>query len=180
MNADAYRLGIALGLGLLLVGPGCVSTSAPDAWTASSEAMQRTTYGSWVDVRYGDPTAPDTVRGELIAATADSLFVLPLDGSFRAVARPTVNVLELTAYDANWGILAVWTTLGALSTASHGLLLPLSFPVWVIGGSAAASVQSRRPVFTNPPLETLRRFARFPQGLPPGVPRNRLRPKPLR
>lgn len=180
MNADARRSWIALLLGVLLTVPGCVSTSAPDAWESSSEEMQRTAYGAWVDVQYGDAAAPDTVQGELLAATTDSLFVLPLDGPFRAVARPTINELQLTAYDANWGYLGAWTTLGALSTASHGGFLILSFPVWVIGGSAAASAQSRRPVYTNPPLDTLRRFARFPQGLPPGVARDQLRSKPFR
>jgi len=120
------------------------------------------------------------VQGELLAATTDSLFVLPLDGPFHAVARPTVTELQLTAYDANWGYLGVWTALGTLSTLSHGLFLPLSAPVWIIGGSVATSSQSRRPVFTNPPLETLRRFARFPQGLPPNLARDQLRPKSAR
>lgn len=178
MNADARWTWIFT-LALLLIGSGCASTSARDDWTSSPNAMQREAYGVWVDVRFGDAAAPDTLRGELITATEDSLFLIPPQSSLRAVARSTINELQLTAYDANWSTLGVWIALGTLSTISHGFFLILSAPVWIIGGSAAASRQSYRPIYTNPPLETLRRFARFPQGLPPDLERNQLRPKPL-
>ena len=177
MNANCRISALSLLL-LLLAGPGCVTTSAPGAWTDAPPAMASTTYGSWVDVRHGDAAAADTTRGELIAATTTEVFVLTPDSSFQQIPRLTIIDLELTAYDANWGYLATWTTLGTLSTLSHGFVAVLSLPIWLIAGSAAASTQSRRPIFTNPSLEVLQRFARFPQGIPPDLDRNQLQPKP--
>lgn len=163
---------------VLLLG-GCASTSAPDDWTSDAQTMQREAYGAWVDVTHGDSAQPMTVRGELIAVSPDSVHVLPLDSTLQSVARPTINELQMVTFDANWGNLATWTALGTLSTLSHGFILILSAPVWIIGGSAATGTQSYRPVFTNPDTETLRTYARFPQGLPPNLDRDRLRAKPV-
>ena len=178
--SDSHRFTPILLAALLLTS--CVTTSAPDDWTAAPVEMESTTYGSWVDVPYFNAAGTtDTTLGELIAVSPDSLYVLPLEEDLHAIARADVIAadLEIMAYDANWGYLATWTTLGSLSTASHGFLLAFSFPIWLIAGSAATSVQSRRPVYTNPSVEVLQRFARFPQGLPPELDRHRLRSKPL-
>jgi hypothetical protein len=141
--------------------------------------MQREAFGGWAAVRFGDTASPNVVQGELIAATSDSLFVLSLRDSLHVVARSAVNELKLTGYDSNWGYLSIWTFLGTLSTASHGAFLILSAPVWIIGGSVATASQSRRPIYTNPPLDVLQQFARFPQGMPPGVARQALQIKPI-
>lgn len=170
----------AIVVGLLC--SGCASTSAPDAWQSTAQAMQHEAYGAWVGVRLTPAAASgemSEVHGELIAADDDSLWVLPLDGSLQSVSRAVANRVRVTAFDANWGYLATWTTIGTLSTISHGGLLILSGPVWILGGSAAAGTQSHKPIYTNPNTEVLRRYARFPQGLPPGVSRSRLVAKPL-
>ncbi len=175
MSDNHWMLGLVLAL---LIG-GCATTSAPDDWTSDAQTMQQETYGAWVDASYGDPNQPQMVRGELIAVSPDSVHVLPLDSTLQSVARPTINELQMVTFDANWGYLATWTALGTLSTLSHGFILIFSAPVWIIGGSAATGTQSYRPVFTNPDTETLRTYARFPQGWPPSLDRQRLRSKPV-
>jgi len=172
-------------VGVLVAGlfvSGCASTSAPDAWQPTAQTMQREAYGAWVDVRgpaRADSARGSGVRGELVAASDDSLWVLPLDGSLRSVSRTAASRVRLITFDANWGYLAAWTTLGTLSTLSHGALLLISAPAWLIGGSMAARSQSFGPIFENPDTDVLRRYARFPQGLPPEVSRNELAAKPL-
>lgn len=178
MNANFRRMWILVGV-LLITGSGCVSTSAPKGWLSPAADEQRGAYGSWVGVRYDEAAQLSAIHGELIAATSDSLFVLPSEGPLHSVAWPAVNDLKLTAYDSNWGYLSLWTFLGTLSTASHGMFFVFSAPVWIIGGSAATASQSRRPIYTSPPLDVLQQFARFPQGMPPGVARDAFRPKPL-
>ena len=80
----------------------------------------------------------------------------------------------------NW--LGLWTLLGTLSTGSHGFFLILSAPVWILTGTVAAVNQSRQPVLTYPRQGWAgwRAYARFPQGLPPGLARAALDPKPER
>lgn len=181
MSADLHSLLFgALVVGLLV--SGCASTSAPDAWQSTAQTMQQEAYGAWIDVRFASPT--DTVqtsrmRGELVAVGDDSLWVLPLEGTLQSVSRATTSQVQLTTFDSNWGYLATWTALGTLSTISHGFGLILSGPVWILGGSAVAGNQSYKPIFENPDTEVLRRYARFPQGLPPGVSRKELVAKPL-
>jgi hypothetical protein len=178
MNVDSPWILILLCV-LLVTGAGCASTSAPEDWLSPATDMQREAFGGWAAVRSGGAASANVVQGELIAATSDSLFVLSLRDSLHVVARPTVNELKLTGYDSNWGYLSIWTFLGTLSTASHGFFLILSAPVWIIGGSVATASQSRRPIYTNPPLDVLQQFARFPQGMPPGTVREALRTKPI-
>lgn len=181
MNTDVPSLLFgALVAGLLV--SGCASTSAPDAWQSTAQTMQREAYGAWIDVKLASPAdsvQPSRIQGELVAAGDDSLWVLPLDGSLRSVSRVAASRVRLTTFDANWGYLATWTTLGTLSTLSHGVGLVISAPVWMIGGSLAARSQSYKPVFEDPSTEVLRRYARFPQGLPPNVSRKDLVAKPL-
>ena len=181
MNANVRCILVAGMVVAFLVG-GCASTSAPDDWQSSARAMQREAYGAWIDVTvspYAD-SAHAAVQGELIAVHADSFLVLPLDGALQAVDRASVRTVALTTFDANWGYLSTWTALGTLSTLSHGVVLILSAPVWMLGGSAAAAAQSYRPMINDPGPEILRRYARFPQGLPPGVAREALTSKPAR
>lgn len=139
--------------------------------------MQREAYGAWIDVQFAssaDSAKESGVRGELIAASEDSLWVLPLDGSLRSVSRSAASRVRLSRFDANWGYLATWTTLGTLSSISHGVWLVISAPVWMIGGSLATRSQSYKPILEDPDTRALRRYARFPQGLPPNVSRTDL------
>lgn len=180
MSADLHPfLFRLLAVGLLV--SGCASTSAPDAWQSTAQTMQREAYGAWIDVRFASPAdsaqAPG-VQGELIAADEDSLWVLPLDGSLRPVSRAAASRVRLTTFDANWGYLATWTALGTLSTLSHGVGLLLSAPAWILGGSLATGNQSYKPIFEDPDTEVLRRYTRFPQGLPSDVSRKELVAKP--
>ena len=70
---------------------------------------------------------------------------------------------------------------GALSTASHGVLAGVTFPVWVLGGSLATASQSRKPIVNYDPARSdprsLSPYARFPQGLPDEVDRGLLTPR---
>ena len=78
---------------------------------------------------------------------------------------------------------AVWMGIGALSTISHGLLLIVTFPVWLVGGTVALVAGSHQGVTTlsdrpergaslkevaTRQAELLRSYSRWPQGLPPG------------
>lgn len=158
---------------------GCATSSAPRGFLRPPLEAQRSAYGGWIEialVREPRARTEGTLSGELIAVGDDSIFVLGAAG-LRAVAVPQIARARLMAYDAQYGALASWTLLGVLSTASHGVGLILTAPMWIVLGTTATSAQSHAPlhVVTRPAdLPSLRPFARFPQGLPPALDRRAL------
>jgi hypothetical protein len=158
----------------------CAQNPAPRGWLVPAREAQADPYGAWIVVsRLGG--GPD-VGGEFLAVQRDSVFVLLADGEVRTVPLDSVLHARIVFYDAQWGGLAIWTTLGSLSTISNGAFLVFTFPLWVIGGSLATAGQSHAPlhrVDRAGDLGLFRMYARFPGGLPANLPRT-LPPKPRR
>lgn len=175
--ARAERLGSCLALALVAA---CATNSAPKGFLPSPEEATASAYGGWIELTSGEGRNERRVEGELLAVTADSVWVLTDSGGALVVHTASVRKGKLTAYRSNAGKVASWTFLGVLSTASNGLLLILTAPLWIITGTVAASGESIAPERRTPPMSwpELALFARFPQGLPPGLPLGALTPKP--
>jgi hypothetical protein len=148
----------------------CATNTAPSGFLRDPSISQRDAWGGWIDVTLTESAGGERVAGELIAVTADSLWIKDATGGMIASTR---NVLrgQLVGYDARWGRIGGLTFLGTLTTISNGLFLVFTAPMWMIGGSVAAAVQSRLPLQAAPPANwaDLARFARFPQGMPAGI-----------
>jgi len=157
--------------GLLLVGTGCATTSAPRGWLPSSGEVQEQAYGGWIEI-YTQRGPQSIFVGELIAVDTDTVYVLT-GPHLSAVAIRDVREARMFRYSSGSGLLGWWTLLGTLSTASHGAFLVLSAPVWILGGTVAAVAQSNTPVlkYQGHSWEAFRAFSRFPQGLPPALAR---------
>jgi len=166
---------VGVGLGLALVA--CAGNTAPAGFLVPPRLAQTEAYGGWVELLV---TGGARVDGELIAVTADSVWVL----GTASVVVPVANVRQgkLTTTNAEVGNVAGATGLGVVSTISNGILLVFTMPLWIIVGTAAGSSQSYAPERRVPPLHwaELNGFARFPQGLPDGVSLASLRAKPRR
>lgn len=161
-----------------LAAMGCASTTAPSKWLAPPIETQRQAFGGWISVDYQTNRLKSEIHGELIAVAPDSIFVLAAD-RFWAIPAKQITKAKLTAYDPNVGPLALWSFLGTLSTASHGFVLIISAPIWIISGTAASSAQSYQPQLSFPkkPWNEFRKYARFPGGLPQGLDRKTLKRK---
>ncbi len=168
------RWAVGVGVGLALVA--CAGNTAPAGFLVTPRLAQTEAYGGWVELLV---TGGARVDGELIAVTADSVWVL---GRTAVTVVPVASVRQgkLTTTNAEVGNIAGATGLGVVSTISNGLLLIFTAPLWIIVGTAAGSSQSYAPERRVPPLHwaELNGFARFPQGLPDGVSLASLRPKP--
>jgi len=166
---------VGVGLGLALVA--CAGNTAPAGFLVPPRLAQTEAYGGWVGLLV---TGGARVDGELIAVTADSVWVL----GTASVVVPVANVRQgkLTTVQSEVGNVAGATGLGVVSTISNGILLVFTMPLWIIVGTAAGSSQSYAPERRVPPLHwaELNGFARFPQGLPDGVSLASLRAKPRR
>jgi hypothetical protein len=157
---------------------GCASRLAPKDWLPLAVDAQSDAHGGWISLEVKGPSATTVHQGELLAVSADSIFVLEDSTCFGV---PTAQVAEATlmGYDSDKGKLGLWTFAGTLSTASHGWGLILSAPVWLITGITGTAVQSHAPQMKlrSSSWARARAYARFPQGLPDGLDRSSLRPK---
>jgi hypothetical protein len=143
----------------------------PDPRRPTIEKMQRTGIGGWV---VATSRAGWQVAGELISATPQFIHVLRVGQPGPALVylkTSEVARAEVYTYESEGG-LGVFTVLGTLSTMSHGFLLVLTAPVWIIAGSIAIASETRHVHLDYPEDETLEdisHWARFPQGIPPNV-----------
>jgi len=159
---------------------GCATTTAPSDWLPSSSQSQSQTFGSWIQVHYNSNSEQEQfIDGELITLSADTLYILT-DQNFQSIAIPDITKARLVSFNSKARSMGGLVFLGTLSTLSHGFYLILTAPLlWMIGGSATAASQSREPIIDYPKqsLKNFQQYARFPQGLPQGLNRAKLKPK---
>ena len=160
-------------IALALLAAGCAHSGAPAHWLPPASQAQTEAHGGWVVVHLKDGRAH---AGELLAVDADSIFVLEGDACV-ALSSAAISHAVVTGYDSQYGKLGGWTALGAVSTLSHGLVAALSMPTWVILGTTMTVVQSHAGRVDVATWEQARMYARFPQGLPAGLDRARLKPR---
>jgi len=165
---------------LLGLSTGCATRVAPRGWSPKAEEARREGFGGWMRMTHGRESAAYTTAGELLAISDDSVFVL-VDSTLVGVPLGDVSRGLLETYDPDTGHAAAWTTAGAISTITHGWWLVISAPLWVLVGSSSTGVLSHqgRILRPNASWADMRLFARFPQGLPPGLDRSALRPRPF-
>lgn len=173
VHGRAPRL-LMLALSLSLSLTACRGSSAPHDYRDRPRALASRVSGSWVEVKRLDGQYR---YGELLATAGDTLFAIHLD-TLHAIPRDSVARVELTRYRPSTGQFALWTTLGVISTASHGFYLVLTAPTWVITGIVAGAAESRRAIWHTTDFEKLAPWSRFPAGLPPLVDRRQLREAP--
>lgn len=161
---------LSLILAALVAGGACKSN--PDPRSPSTEEVQRQSLGGWVVV---SSRRSGQVMGELIAVDAGALYLLtwmPPPGQRQLYAIPVPDILrvELFRYVSQSG-LGAWGILGTASTISHGFFLIFTAPIWVLSASLAAGSEAGHVAISYPShsLAELGMWARFPQGLPPGL-----------
>jgi len=117
-----------------------------------------------------------SVSGELLAVDPVAIWVLESTGEVAWVPRADLLDVKIELYDSAATGTAIWTTIGSLTTPSHGLFLIFTLPMWVGTGTAASigASESNNLVVPLEDIDALYQFARFPQGLPPRF----IQPKP--
>lgn len=159
-------------------GMACAGHSAPPGFLPNKVEAQRQAFGGWVDLVFVGEPEDGNIAGELIAASADSLWVMSRS---MVVVVPVEAVAsgQLAGYDSESGQVGGATALGVISTIANGAFLVFTAPMWLIGGSIAANSQGKVGLEDLPPMQwaELGRFARFPQGVPDSLDLAELRPR---
>jgi hypothetical protein len=170
----------------LVVACSCASNPTPSDRRLSQEEAISSGKGAYALVRTHDGASQ---AGELIAASSDHMLLLTDLGHLVEIDGTRVAKLTLGVHDNNEDAFVLWGVLGSLSTISHGFFLIYSFPIWLVSSIGATAQESHRGLFRCPadtpdPTHTpmsmpaclwnASAYARFPQGLPPGVGREQL------
>lgn len=121
-------------------------------------------FGETVSVTVG----PERYLGEVIDCDERSVFVRvhAAESSWQRLPWGDDTRVEIVQGGTGPAYL-VWSLVGILSTLTHGYYAGLTSSAWGLAGSLTSSFNwnPRQPVGT---CAGLHRFARFPQGMPPG------------
>lgn len=148
---------------------GCASSIAPKGWLPNPEEVQIQAFGAWITVEHGSEAETKISNGELIAVQERNVYLLTTDG-MEAISIDMVQNAMLALYKEKSRV-GLWALVGTLSTLSHGYGLILSAPAWIITGLASASAESKSGLLKYPDSswEEIKKYARFPQGIPKGI-----------
>lgn len=167
---------------LVVAVAGCASNPAPSGWLPGAGDVPVEPYGAWIELELGSAEPERTVSGELLAVHPDSLFVFAF-GKLEANSITEIRQARVAWYESGSSMLMIWTVAGSLASVSHGAYGVITLPLWILGGSLASASQSKSPFVDYDPgksrPESLRPYARFPQGIPPDIDRSQLRGKRL-
>jgi len=155
---------------IALVAATTACASNPDPRARTIEAVQRDGHGGWIEITTGTDRP---IAGELISVELEGLRVLAVtpQPGLVFISKARIHAATLWAWGTEHGAIAAWGTIGALSTISHGFLLIVSFPIWLITSTVTASFESRASQLEYPDdgWDKFAIWARFPQGLPRGL-----------
>ncbi len=171
---------------LLFLMAGCATSSEPHWRLSTADMLDSVAFGgwarAWIDTQKVSSKIAPAVQGELVAVHADSIFILSDDTFLHSVPVPSIRELRLTAYNAEATPLNTWYGVGVLLAPAHGIFLIFELPLWFVVGGTATLLAPDVSEFKWPDQkwEVIRRYARFPQGLPTGLDRSLLLPSPAR
>jgi hypothetical protein len=156
----------------------CAGTSAPTGWLSPATETQREAFGAWIQITFQQAANRENIDGELIAVEGDIVYIL-VENTLKSAQVAQIKQARLTIYNSQPSLLALWTLVGTLSTISHGIGLVISAPIWIICGTMTTSLESYAPraIYPQKSWDELRKFARFPQGLPPDLDNHPLKSK---
>jgi hypothetical protein len=154
---------------------GCVSTRAPSGWLAPAESLPTDVYGGWIKLHTKDLIGyENTHRGEFIGIRDSSVFLLTEKGELKMISMKNVRNANLYIHQ-NYGSEAALTTLaGTASTISGGFALIITAPIWIITGTILTINASFKGNYSQHEPDSawwnsVKQFARFPQGPPENI-----------
>lgn len=148
-------------------------------------------YGRLAIVTPSGENPRPVMKGELIAVSPDSLWILA-DSGLASLPLAAADHVQIQRHNFGVGKGLVWTLIGGVATGGAltaacssiegncgGIFIAVAAMWGIVGGLSSASLEaSSKTTFAGPPWEGLRPYARFPQGLPDGLDRAVLRPRP--
>jgi hypothetical protein len=158
-------------LEILLVIVLSVTGCSSPKYLPASDSIDINHYGSHISINY---ITGDKINGELIAINKEEMVVLmgtDNKNNKRCVSFPLTEIKSFRlayASPKNYG----WTIpTFTLFTIAHGYFFLLTAPINLITTIAVTTSGENAFVYSNKNMtyDKMKMFARFPQGLPPGI-----------
>lgn len=164
---------------------GCSVSRIPVNYSYNPRELKSVITGSWTEIRLYSMditrNEPD-ISGELIAIQSDTVFILDglgLHGIHKSELKEAVVHMYYNQgrkFATITGLLYIPDIIAAIFIEPAFLLLGAP---WVVIGSAISIVEggnhSNLLIYPNSiRFEELKKFSRFPQGMPPGIDKTRL------
>jgi hypothetical protein len=172
--------------GFILFLSGCVASRVPVDYAYNPGKLKRVITGNWTEVKLNsrDITGNETaLSGELIAIQSDTVYILNGLG-LQGIHKSNINEAVVYMYKNQAGTFAIVTGLlyipdivASIVIGTPGFLF-IGAP-WLVIGSVLSIVEGSdhsnllKYPYSNQ-LQELKKFARFPQGMPPGIDKSRL------
>lgn len=173
---------ISISLGLIFSMLSCMTPIAPKGWLPTAKESTNDAFGAWIVVKNKHKDGTTMNAGEFIAYHEEKLYVLTRGGP---AVIPVADVITATVavHSNQQDKVFIWTIGGTLSTLSHGFYLIFSAPVWLLSGILAGVQESKGGMIIIEEKtfawDTIKKYARFPQGLPDNIDISELLPKPV-
>jgi hypothetical protein len=172
---------------LLAIISGCRNLLIPASYMPPPKEVKKNITGSWIRIVTPSDTAPDINRelyGELIAVQSDTVYALT-DSGFIAVNKDNIRSAVLYIFKPPAGTISLITAISLLPNFIGAFIgseytfyfLEMGIPLLIAGATMAATEIPGNSRLDHPlknPIGDFTKFARFPQGLPPGLNRNSL------
>lgn len=177
---------ILLLAGLIFFLSGCSTLRIPSNYRYAAQQVKKEITGSWIHIKLNlraDTTQETELSGELIAIQSDTIYVITSLG-LKGVKVSKIDEADLYMfmnqpgmYGAITGLLYLPDIIAALVIGTPAFLI-LGIPWIATAGIMTIAEGSNNTNVLNYPdfcsLEELRKFARFPQGIPQGIDKTRI------
>jgi len=107
--------------------------------------------------------------GELLSVSDNDIVLLTSGGLFR-YEQHSIDRARVVIYNTETAKFGLWTALSSLATVTNGYFLLITAPVNFITGAVVTGTEAKRENYVDYPKvgwPVVRKFARFPQGMPP-------------
>jgi hypothetical protein len=164
----------------------CSTANIPVSYRFNPRDLKKEITGNWIEINIHSESNvnPDIkLSGELIAIQSDTVYILT-EVQLNSVQINMINKAILYIYNGQAGKYAVATALlylpDIIAAFVTGIPYFLEFGVpWVIVGSSIsiyeATENSNRLIYPKENiLEDFKKYARFPQGMPQGIAKEKL------
>jgi hypothetical protein len=165
---------------------GCSISKIPAGYRYGPKALRTELTGGWTEVKLKSLDVPGPEKafsGELIAIQSDTMYILTktrLEGIHTSAISEAVLYMYINrsgVYGVFTGLLYIPDFVAAIVIGEPAFFL-LGVP-WLVAGGIITLLEAsdhsnllHYPVFNQ--LTDLKKFARYPQGMPPGIERSRL------
>ncbi len=163
---------------LMMVGISCSppkSVLAPRNMVPKQSEILSDAFGGWMEIEVSNRS--NKIEGEFIAIQNDSIFVLK-NNQLSGFPKSDIKFARVIFYNTQYKEMGTLTAITSVATISNGGFLIFTLPLNLVVGIVSNNAERQRVNYRQYPensWEELSKFSRFPQGLPEGVQREKIK-----